>query len=202
MRVYQKRISTKPVSDILKFVQGLNENDELVFDSQVPSERNYMDIDQTESFTWYSVYTKPLFAYDAYFLIDVSLRVDKYGKKIFHFGIKAVPLKTTTIDLKLNLHVSTWGKTIGQETVKIKNHDGSEYETRSYDFFRCEKFKIVLGDIKINKYDNKKYETLNFKIELPLENTYEENGLVTGEYKWYENNSPKRILKGKGSKKE
>ena len=188
------------VSDIQNLFQGLNENGELVFDSQVPSERNYMQIEQTESHTWYSVFTKPLFAYDAYFYIRVTLRVDKYGKKIFQFGIMAIPLKTTAIDLQVNLHVSTWGKTIGQETLKIKNHDGSGFETRSYYFFRCQRFKIVLGDIQINEYDEQNYETMNFKIALPSEESYEESGLVTGDYKWYKNFSPRKInLKGRGS---
>ena len=158
-----------------------------------------MEIYQTESYTWYNVYTKPVFAYEAYFRIRVTLRVDKYGEKIFLFGIRAAPIKTPSMDLELNLSFSTSGITIGQETVKMKNHDGTDYETRSYDFFLGERFKIVLGDIKINKYDNKKYEKLTFKIELPLENTYEEYGIVTGEYEWYRSISPKRNLKGKGS---
>ena len=187
------------VSDISKFVQGLNENDELVFDSQVPSERNYMEIQQTESYTWYDVYTKPLFAYEAYFRIRVSLLVDKYRKKFFQFGIMAVPLKTTSIDLQVNLHVSTWGKTIGQETLNITNHDGTSYETRSYDFFRCEQFKIVLGDIQINEYDEKEYETMNFKIASPSENNYKESGIVSGDFKWYRNSSPNINLKGRRS---
>ena len=158
-----------------------------------------MQITQTESNTFYNYFTKPVFAHDAYFDIRVALRVDKYGKKIFQFGIMAVPLKTTSIDLQVNLHVSTLGKTIAQETLNIKNHDGSEYETRSYDYFRCERFKIVLGDIQINEYDEKNYETLDFKILLPSKNTYKASGIVSGDYKWYRNYSPKRNFKGKGS---
>lgn len=65
-----------------------------------------MEYYKKESITWYSVYSKPLFAYDAYFQIDVSLRDDRYGKNTFQFGIKAVPLKTTSMDLELYLHVS------------------------------------------------------------------------------------------------
>ena len=161
-----------------------------------------MQIQQTESYTWYSVYTKPLFAYDAYFQILVSLRVDKYGKKIFQFGIMALPLKTPSIDLELNLYVSTSGITIGHATVKMQNHDGSQYETKSYGFFPSEQFKIVLGDIKINEYDRKKYETLNFNLALPSANNNQQSGIVSGDYKWYTNFSPKRNLKGKGSNKE
>ena len=158
-----------------------------------------MMIYQTESYTWYSVYTKALFAYDTYFRIRVALRVDKYGKKIFQFGIQAVPLKTITIDLQANLHVSTWGKTIGQETLDIKNHDGTDFETRTYDFSRCEQFRIVLRDIQINEYDEKEYETLNFKIALPSLNNNKESGIVTGDYKWYRNSSANINLKGRGS---
>ena len=187
----------------------------------MPSERNYMQIYQTESYTCYNVYTKALFAYDVYFQIRVALEVDKDGTKMFQFGIMAVPLKTTTIDLQLNLHVSTWGKTIGQETLNIKNHDGSDYETRTYDFFRCEQFKIVLGDLRINgyidygydeyyeydeydeisfsgpvpKYDD--YETLNFKIALPSENKYEKSGRVKGDFKRYRNFSANINFKGR-----
>ena len=191
------------VSDILKFVQGLNENDELVFDSEVPSESNFMEIIQTESNTWYSVYTKPLFAYQAYFTIQVTLQVNKNGKKTFHFGIKATPLKTTSIDFEVSLHVSTLGKIIGQETVTMQNHDGTFFQSRSYDFFPCEQFKFVLGDIKINEYDEKNYETLNFNLALPVENTYEYSGTVYGDYKWYMNYSPSNIkLKGKRSNEE
>ena len=188
-----------PVSDILKFVKGLNENGDLVIDSQVPSERNYMQIQQTESYSWYNVYTKPVFAYEAFFRIRVTLRVDKYGEKIFKFGIMAVPLKTPSIDLEFNLYVSTSGITIGHETVKMQNHDGNKYETKSYNFFPSEQFNIVLGDIKINEYDKKKYETMNFKLAVPSENTYEKSGIVNGDYKAYINSSPKRNLKGRGS---
>ena len=183
----------------IKFVQDLSKNGELVYESQVPSKRNYMVIKQTESNTWYSVYTKPLFAYDAYFRIDVSLRVDKYGKKTFQFGIRAVPLKTTSMDIELKLHVSTWGKIIGQETVTMQNHDGSKYEYKTYDFLPCEQFKIVLGDIKIDAYDRKNYETLDFNVALPSKNTYKKSGKVSGDYKWYKNFSPKRNLKGRAS---
>ena len=158
-----------------------------------------MEINQTESHTWYNVFTKPLFAYDAYFQIRVALGVDKYGKKNFQFGIKAIALKTTSIDLKLYLHVSTWGKTIGKETLSIKNHDGTDYETRSYDFFLCEQFKIVLRDIRINEYDEKEYETMTLKIVLPSQNTYKKSGIVTGDFKWYRNSSAKINLKGTGS---
>ena len=161
-----------------------------------------MVIKQTESNTWYSVYTKPLFAYDAYFRIDVSLRVDKYGKKTFQFGIRAVPLKTTSMDIELKLHVSTWGKIIGQETVTMQNHDGSKYEYKTYDFLPCEQFKIILGDIEINEYDEKIYETLNFNLALPSANNNQQSGIVSGDCKWYANFSPKRNLKGKGSNKE
>ena len=159
-----------------------------------------MQISQTESYTWYIVYTKPLFAYEAYFSIRVALRVDKYGNKIFQFGFKVIPLRTTLIDLQAKLHVSTPEKTIGQVTLRIQNHDGSNYEVRSYDFSPSEQFKIVIGDIQITEYDEKDYETLNFNIVLPSENTYEESGIVTGDFKWYENLSPgKPNSQGKGS---
>ena len=165
----------------------------------MPSEKNYMQINKTESYTFYNYFTKPLFAYEAYFSILVTLEVDKYGKKNFHIGIMAVPLKTSSIDLLANLHVSTWGKTIGQETLKIRNHDGSKFETRSYDFVRCEQLKIVLGDIKINQYEEKQYETMNFDIALPSENTYKGSGIVKGDF-MYENSSPRNIIfKGRRS---
>ena len=151
-----------------------------------------MQINKTESYTFYNYFTKPLFAYEAYFSIQVTLEVDKFGKKIFHFGIMAVPLKTTSIDFEANLHVSTWGKTIGQDTLVIKSHDGNKYETRSYDYVRCQQLKIVLGDIKINKYEEKQYETMNFDILLPSENTYKESGIMTGNF-MYENSSPRNI---------
>ena len=173
--------------------QDLNENDELVFNSEVPSESNYMDIEQTESYTWYTVYTRPLFSYDAYFQIRLQLLVDKNGEKRFQFGIMAVPLKRTLLDLELNLHVSTRGKSICQEIVRMENHDGTDYETRTYDFFPCKRLKIVLGDVQINKYDKKNYETMDFKIILPREKTYEESGIQSGNYKWYKNISPRKI---------
>ena len=158
-----------------------------------------MEIEQTESYTWYHVYTIPVFAYEAYYSVRVTLLVEKNGEETFQFGIMAVPLKTTSMDLELNLHVSTSGKTIGQETLNIKNHDGTSYETRDYVFFRCEQFKIVLGDIQINQYDEKDYETLDFKILLPSKNNYKASGIVSGDFKWYKNESPKRNLKGKES---
>ena len=63
----------------------------------------------------------------------------------------------------------------------------------TYDFFPCKQFKIVLGDVQINKYDEKNYETMDFKITLPSEKTYEESGIVSGDYKWYKNISPRKI---------
>ena len=161
-----------------------------------------MQITQTESYTFYNYYTKPVFAYEAYFSVRVTLRVDSFGKKIFQFEIKAVPLKATSIDLELNLHVSSLGITIGQETVKMPYHDGTNYETRSYDFLPCKQFKIILGDIEINEYDEKIYETLNFNLALPSANNNQQSGIVSGDCKWYANFSPKRNLKGKGSNKE
>ena len=158
-----------------------------------------MQIYQTESHTWYNVFPKYLFAHEAYFNIRVTLRVDKYGKKIFEFGIMAVPLKTISMGLELNFHASNLGITIGQETVKIQKHDGTDYETRNYDYFPCEQLKIVLRDIKINEYDEKNYETMTFKIASPSENTYDYSGMVTGDYKAYINSSPKKNLKGRGS---
>ena len=172
----------------------MNENDELVFNSEVPSESNYMEIIQTESFTFYNNFTNPLFAIEAYFEIRVTVGVDKHGnKRSFHFGIKAVPLKRTLIDLELNLHVSTRGTNIGQKIVRMKNHDGTDYETTNFDFFPCKQFKIVLGDVQINEYDEKNYETMNFKITLPTEKTYEQSGIVSGDFKWYRNISPRNI---------
>ena len=173
--------------------QGLNENDELVFNSEVPSESNYMQIQETEFNTFYNNFTNPLFANEVYFQIRVKLQVDKHGKKSFHFGIKAVPLKRTLIDIELNLHVSTRGTTIGREIVRIKNHDGNKYETRTYDYFPCKQFKIVLGHVQINEYDEKNYETMNFKITLPTEKNYENSGIVSGDFKWYKNISPRKI---------
>ena len=158
-----------------------------------------MQIQQTESLTFFNYITKPVFAYEAYFSVRVTLGVDSFGEKIFQFHIKVVPLKTTSIDLELSLHVSTSGITIGQEIVKIQNHDGSEYETRNYDFSPCNQFKIVLGGIKITEYDEKNYETLTFNVALPSKNTYHESGIVSGDYRWYKNSSSKRKLKGKGS---
>ena len=106
-------------------------------------------------------------------------------------------------------------KTIGQETVRMPNHDGSEYRYKTYDFFDCDaqcknkrvseckcenQFKIILRDIKINEYDKKNYETMNFKIALPSKNTFGKSGIVNGtKYNWYENNSPKINFKGMGS---
>ena len=81
----------------------------------------------------------------------------------------------------------------------MQNHDGSEYETLIYSFFSCKQFKIVLGDIKIDEYFEKNYETLTFNLVLPSKNTYEKSGIVTGDYKWYANETPKRNSKGKGS---
>ena len=152
-----------------------------------------MEINQTQSYTWYNVYTRPLFSYDAYFNIRVTLRVDKRGKKSFEFGIQVVPLKRTFIDLELNLHVLTRGTTIGQEIVRMKNHGGFEYETRNFDFFPCKQFKIVLGGVQINEYDEKNYETMNFKIALPSGKTHEKSGIDSGDFKWYRNISPRKI---------
>ena len=169
---------------------------------------------ETESKTYYNDYTEALFAYEVYFQILVTLQVDKDGNKIIQFGIRAVPLKTNLIDFQLNLHISSSGKTIGQDTLRIQNHDGSNYLIKgNYDFFPSEQFKIVFGDIKITEYDEKEYETLNFNIALPSKNIYEESGIVTGvvsdvtplslltgDYKWYANLSPsKPNSQGKGS---
>ena len=160
-----------------------------------------MEIQHNGSFTFFKYYTKALFAYDVYFQIRVTLKVNKNGKKIFRVGIKAVPLKTKSIDLQLKLRVSSGQSRLifAQKTLNIENHDGTEYETRSYDFFRYNKFKIVLGNIQIDEYNEKNYETLDFKILLPSENNYEASGIVFGDYKWYQNYSPKRNLKGKES---
>ena len=80
---------------------------------------------ETESKTYYNDYTEALFAYEVYFQILVTLQVDKDGNKIIQFGIRAVPLKTNLIDFQLNLHISSSGKTIGQDTMRIQNYDGN-----------------------------------------------------------------------------
>ena len=64
---------------------------------------------------------------------------------------------------------------------------------RNCDFFPCKQFKIVLGNIQINEYDEKNYETMNFKITLPTEKTHEKSGIVPGDFKWYRNISPRKI---------
>ena len=158
-----------------------------------------MQMCQTESYTFYNYFIKPVFAYEAYFSVRVTLLVYKNGEKNFQVEIKAVPLKASSIDLELNLHVSSLGITIGQETVGMKNHDGTDYETITYDFSPCNQFKIALGGIKITEYDEKNYETLTFNLALPSKNTYEYSGIVSGDYRWYKNSSSERNLKGKGS---
>ena len=152
-----------------------------------------MEVEKTQSCTFYSNFTNPLFINDVYFQIRVTLQVDKHGKKIFRFGIIAVPSKVTLFDLELNLHVSTRGTSIGQDIVRMKNPDGTYYENRTYDFFPCKHFKIVLGDIQINEYDEEHYETINFEITLPSEKTHQIFGIVSGDFKWYRNNSPRKI---------
>ena len=197
-QIIQENKLSKDYSSLIfkNLLQDLNENDELVFNSEVPSESNYMVICQTQSDTFYNNFTYPLFANEVYFQMLVSLLVDENGNKFFQFGIRAIPLKGTLIDLELNLHVSTRGPSIGQEIVRMKNHDGIEYEIRNCDFpcdFPCKQFKIVLGNIQINEYDEKNYETMNFKITLPTEKTHEKSGIVPGDFKWYRNISPRKI---------
>ena len=68
-------------------------------------------------------------------------------------------------------------------------------------------FLVYLTDFCLAEYDEKNYETLTFNVALPSKNTYDETGIVSGDYRWYKNSSSKRNygdppaweLKGKGS---
>ena len=60
-------------------------------------------------------------------------------------------------------------------------------------------FLVYLTDFCLGEYDEKNYETLTFNVALPSKNTYDESGIVSGDYRWYKNSSSKRKLKGKGS---
>jgi len=169
---------------------------------------------QYKSDTLYHVYTKPVFAHEAYFSSRVTLKVDKNGKKTFQFGFRVVPLKTIRMELKFHFHVSTRRKIIGKNTGKLSEKFSGETVTMqyagedfvpflykaSYDYVDCGQLKIVLGDIKMDAYDRKNYyETLNFSIALPTKNNYEESLKDPWQklnYKAYRNSSPKKTLKG------
>ena len=102
----------------------------------------------------------------------------------------------------LDLSVTTLGKTISDEerltTMKIENHDGSDYEySETYDYVPAEQVEIVFRNIEIESYSKVEFETKEFLISLPTRSTYDDSG--NGEdYRWYWNESPNQTTsKGK-----
>ena len=156
-----------------------------------------MMIRQTESYVNFVYYSESLlFTHEIYFGIVVVVGEYQNGDKNFNIEIIAVGLKTSNLSFRLDLSVSTSGKTIPQEkrllTTEIENHDGSDYETlQTYDYVPAEEIEIVLRNIEIKSYLKEDFETKEFLISLPTRSTYITSRKV-GDYRWYQSYSPKQ----------
>ena len=177
-------------------------SDKLVFSCKFPTEMDFMAIQQTEYYKKYHCYSDYLFTSEIYLGTHVTFREYKYGDqyddKTFHVGIRAVSLVTTDLSFRLNLSVTTSGKTIPEEKrlsiMNIENHDGSRFETsETYDYVPAEEVKIVLRNIQIESYSEEEFETKEFHIVLPTRSKYFVNFSGHGkDYRWYSNVSPKQ----------
>ena len=158
--------------------------------------------EQTESYAAFYYYSEILLAHEIYLDIEVAVREYKNGDKNFYIGIRAVGLKSFNLSFGLDLSVKTLGKTISDEerliTMKIENHDGSDYEySETYDYVPAEEVEIVLRNIEIESYSKVEFETKEFLISLPTKSTYDKHGKLVY-FRWYRNYSPKQTTsKGK-----
>ena len=94
------------------YFQELNTIDQLVFYCKFPTNTDFMDSKQTESYTDFNSYSDYLFTHEIYFDIKVAVREYKNGDKNFYIPIRAVGLKSSNSSFGLDLSVKTLGKTI------------------------------------------------------------------------------------------
>ena len=162
-----------------------------------------MQIVETKYYVYYFCYSGYLFTHEIYFGTYVGVEESKNGDKKFYFGIRAISLKTSKLSFRLNLSVTTSGKTIPAEkrlfTMNIENHDGNKFEnSKTYDYVPAEEVKIVLRNIQIESYSEEEFETKKFLIVLPTRSTYNASALHK-DYRYYRNDSPKQTTsEGKG----
>ena len=180
----------------------LNTIDELVFFCKLPTEMDFMAIAQTDYYVDYFWYSDYLFTHEIYFSTFAAVREDKNGKKRFYVAIRAVSLKSSSLNFRLDLSVTISGKKKPEEkrlpTINIENHDGKNFEyLKTYDYVPAEEVKIVPRNIQLESYSEEEFETKVFLNVLSTISTYNFSGHVE-DFGWYRNDSPKQTTsKGK-----